>query len=152
METDAFLEAVRGDLLAALPEDESGSALAARISRALESSLRLRFLDALSQAAAELSEQLPSEHIELRLAGNDVHLVVAGMLGPESQEAGIGDEATARLTLRMPESLKTRVERASAREGVSTNSWLVQVVQRALEHSSRPRRPGGGRFTGFARS
>ena len=50
-----------------------------------------------------------------------------------------------RLTLRMPESLKERVESAAAREGISTNSWLVRTISQGLE-----RRPKfGNRITGY---
>ena len=51
------------------------------------------------------------------------------------------DEAfTARITLRLPESLKARLEAAATREGVSVNTWLVHM----LHHAAEPRRPSGG--------
>ena len=62
------------------------------------------------------------------------------------------DEAfSARITLRLPESLKVRIEAAAARDGASVNTWLVQALQRAVE----PRRssgPGRNRLTGYGRS
>ena len=64
------------------------------------------------------------------------------------------DEAfSARITLRLPESLKQRVESAAAREGASVNTWLVQAMQRAVE----PRRPSSmsgsrNRLTGYGRT
>jgi predicted HicB family RNase H-like nuclease len=64
------------------------------------------------------------------------------------------DEAyTARISLRLPESLKVRLEAAAAREGVSVNTWLVQAL---LRHAhAEPRPPAGGsrrRLTGYGRS
>jgi len=53
--------------------------------------------------------------------------------------------------LRLPESLKQRVESAAAREGASVNTWLVLALQRAVE----PRRSTSGsrnRLTGYGRS
>ena len=38
----------------------------------------------------------------------------------------------ARISLRLPESLKTSVERAAEREGISVNAWLVRAVAQAL--------------------
>ena len=64
------------------------------------------------------------------------------------------DEAfTARITLRLPESLKVRLEAAAAREGVSVNTWLVQVLVR-LSRPSRAHPSGGSRrrLTGYGRS
>ena len=58
------------------------------------------------------------------------------------------ESGTARLTLRMPERLKARVEEQAAREDVSTNAWLVRAVTRGLGH----RRKVGNRLTGFAQS
>jgi hypothetical protein len=152
METEAFLDAIQGDLQTVAAGDEASAALAGRIWRTLESSLRLRLLDALGQVAAELSEQLPSGHIEVRLSGRDVQLVYVRPEESNPAEDFSEDEGgTARLTLRMPDSLKSRVELASSREGLSTNSWLVRAVQRSLDRSDGPRRRGH-RFTGFAQS
>ena len=58
-----------------------------------------------------------------------------------------------RLTLRMPESLKTHVEQTAAAEGISVNAWLVRAVTAAVQ---RPKGPppsrGGKRITGFAQA
>ena len=54
------------------------------------------------------------------------------------------DGMTARITLRLPESLKGSVEAAAANEGVSVNTWLVRALQRSVS--------GGGGGGGFQRS
>jgi len=61
-------------------------------------------------------------------------------------------DGTARVTLRLPESVKARAEEAAGREGVSVNGWLVRAVTYALDAPSRPggSRPGR-RLTGYAR-
>lgn len=41
---------------------------------------------------------------------------------------------SARINLRMPDTLKSRVEAAALREGRSVNSWLVRAATVALEH------------------
>jgi hypothetical protein len=150
METAVYVEALRSDLEAAVAGDAAAEAIAERISRALEPSMQLRLLDVAGQAALELTEQLPAGHVEVRLAGRDVQLVY---IGDESAPAPHPEHegGTARLTLRMPETMKARVERAAAREGASTNAWLVRAVSRALD--ARPgKRATGRRLTGFAES
>lgn len=147
VDTTAFLEAIRADLHSLTEGDDEAGAAAERVGRTLESSLQLRLFDILGQAALELSEQMPSGHVEVRLAGRDVQLVLVPAEpiedSPPADEAG-----TARLTLRMPESLKTRVEQASGHEAISTNAWLVRTITRGLDGA--PRRRSGSRITGFA--
>src|SRR6478609_7481987 len=49
---------------------------------------------------------------------------------PAAEEVG-EDGSVARITLRIPESVKTRAEELAARSGHSLNTWLVQVVRAA---------------------
>ena len=151
MQIDGTIQALREDLarVAALG-DENTSRAAELLSVALESSLGRRIQDALAEAALELNDQLDSAHVELRVAGHDLQLVLVREDGSVPEQA---DEAfSARITLRLPESLKQRVESAAAREGASVNTWLVQALQRAVE----PRRPSSGgsrnRLTGYGRN
>ena len=150
METGSFLDAVEADLETSATGDAEATAEAVRLSRALRSSLQLRLFDAMGQAALELSEQMASGHVEVRLAGRDVELVYVAEEPMSTSSPLEDDEGTTRLTLRMPESLKSQVERAAGREGRSTNAWLVDAVKGALEHRSR--RAVGNRLTGFAQS
>jgi hypothetical protein len=127
--------------------DERSAQIARRLGDALGSNLRLKLLDLLSQVAVELSSKLPSGHVEVRLAGQEPELVFVEAPG---ESAGAGEELSARISLRLPVSLKTAVEKAAAREGVSTNAWLVRAIARAAE--SRPAHVGGKRLSGYARS
>ncbi len=146
MEITGYTEALRSDLSAVAESgDEQARAAAERLLRALEPSLRLRFLDALGEAAAELSAQLPEGRVELRLAGPEVTLAY---VSESTTGATVAEEDySARITLRLPDSLKARAEQAAAREGISMNTWLVRALARALEH-----RPRGHQLRGFARS
>ena len=128
--------------------DERSAQIAKRLGEALGSNLRLKLLDLLSQAAVELSSKLPSGHIEVRLAGQEPELVFVDAPG---EAAGMtGEELSARISLRLPESLKTAVERSADREGISTNAWLVRAIARATE--SRPVHVSGKRLSGYAQS
>ncbi len=52
------------------------------------------------------------------------------------QSTAIADEGASRINLRMPDSLKARVEAAALREGRSVNAWLVRAATAALEPSA----------------
>ncbi len=152
MQIDGYVQALREDLARiAAVGDESTARAAELLTVALESAVGRRLLEALSEAALELNNQLDGGRVEIRFAGTDPELVYVRdeEAAPAAEPA---DEAfTARITLRLPESLKTRLDAAASLNGVSVNTWLVQVLQRSLE----PRTPSGGsrrRLTGYGRS
>jgi HicB family len=150
MQIDGLIQALREDLVrVAALGDEQTSRAADLLSVAIEASLGRRIQDALAEAALELNDQLESAHVELRVAGRDLQLVLVREDGTAPEPA---DEAfSARITLRLPESLKQRVESAAAREGASVNTWLVQALQRAVE-SRRPSSGSRNRLTGYGRN
>ena len=154
MDLTPYLDAVRADLEAVSGSDEATVAVAERLVRALEPSLQLRLLEALGQAAQELNEQLPSGRIDVRLAGRDVHLAFAGEEVPaEAPSEEDDDGRTARITLRLPEGVKARVEQQANREGISTNAWLARAVGRGLDQQQQQqRRRVGSRIQGMAQS
>jgi hypothetical protein len=147
VETAPFLDAVEADLESVTAGDDQASMAAGRLAAVLRSSLQLRLFDALGQAALELSDQMGAGHVEVRLAGRDVELVYVSDQSVPDAALDADDGDTSRLTLRMPASLKSKVEAAAAREGRSTNAWLVGAVTKALDH--RGRRAVGSRLTGF---
>lgn len=150
MQIEGYVQAVRDDLVRVAAVGDASTARAAEVlAVALESSLGRRLQEALGEAALELSGQLDSGRVEVRIAGGDPELVLVRDDGAPAEPA---DEAfTARITLRLPESLKGRLEAAASREGVSVNTWLVQLLHQAAE----PRGHSGGsrrRLTGYGRS
>ena len=150
MQIDGLIQALREDLVrVAALGDETTSRAADLLAIAIEASLGRRIQDVLAQAALELNDQLESAHVEVRIAGHDLQLVLVREDGSGPEPA---DEAySARITLRLPESLKQRVESSAARDGASVNTWLVQALQRAVE-SHRPMSTGRNRLTGYGRS
>lgn len=148
MQLEPHVESVQNELasLAALG-DERTAAAAERLSRALGSTLGLRFLDLVGEAAVEISGQLPSGHVEVRMAGQNPSLVYVE--ASEDEPAPAGEELSARITLRLPGGLKGTLEVAAAREGVSVNTWILRALARAL--SGPPPRRHGNRMRGFAR-
>ena len=151
MQLDGYVEALRGDLVrVAAVGDESTARAAELLAVALESSFGRRLQEALAEAALELSPQLEDGRVEVRVVGGDPELVYVNEAMPVQAEPT--DEAsTARITLRLPETLKSRLEAAAATSGQSVNTWLVQALSRAVE----PRPTTGGhrrRLTGYGRT
>jgi hypothetical protein len=155
MQIDGYVQALREDLArVAAVGDESTARAAELLSVALESALGRRLLEALGEAALELNAQLEDGRVEVRFAGGDPELVLVRD-EPEAVVESADEAFTARITLRLPESLKARLDTAAAQHGVSVNTWLVQALQRHLE----PRPSAGGassgsrrRLTGYGRS
>ena len=150
MNLTIVLEGLQQDLQAVAElGDERSAQIASRLGEVLSSSLRLKLFDLFSQAALELSTKLPSGHVEVRLAGQEPELVFVDAPG-EAGGSMAGEELSARISLRLPESLKAAVEKAAANEGVSSNAWLVRAIARATE--SRPVHVSGKRLSGYAQS
>jgi hypothetical protein len=167
---------------------EDARALAERLTAPLESATRLALLEALSAAADEITRDLAPGSVDVRLRGRDPDFVVtpppADRSSEEAPESGLrsalagavevamgvrppappappeADEGggTSRITLRLPEHLKPRIDEAAGRMGLSVNAWLVRAVSAALEPDDQGRRPGQGggqqfgrRYTGWVR-
>jgi len=141
MDITPYVESLRRDLVAAAESggDDIRSA-AERLTMALDPSARLALMEALSHAAAEITAELPAGTVDVRLNGRELDFVVTAPMtpptppspprppGPEDVE---DDGNLARITLRIPESVKARAEEFAARQGQSLNTWLVNVVRMA---------------------
>jgi uncharacterized protein (DUF1778 family) len=150
MQTAPFVEALRREVAAAHASgDAATAAVVDRLAASLEASVHLWLLDAATQAADQLSAQLPEGHVEVRLAGRDPELLYVADPEPEPAAPGGADEYAARITLRLPESLKAQVERWAAADGVSVNTWLVRAIARG---AAPTRRTPGRRLTGYGTS
>src|SRR5207342_2049344 len=134
MQLDSHIHAIQQELAAtAALGDEATAEAARRMGDALAATLHLHLLDLLGEAALEIGGQIDTGRVEVRLAGRDPELVVIMDEASEAGQFGFGEEHSGRITLRLPESLKSGVEAAAAREGVSTNAWLVRTIARTLE-------------------
>ena len=150
MQLQRFVDALQADLTAVAElGDEATSEAAGRLVVTLQASVGLRLLDALSEAALELNDKLPTGHVEVRLAGQDPELVFVGD-EPEAVSS-VDDGHTARITLRLPDALKTTIEAAAAQEGVSVNTWIVRALSRSSTAATQASR-SGKRLTGYAKS
>lgn len=148
MDITPYVENLRQDLAAAAEAGgPEAKAAAERLGLALDPAVRLALMDALSQAAAEITSELPAGSIDVRLKGREPQFVVdvptmpmpaasptpptpPAPPGAEEQEVD-EDDSIARITLRIPESVKFKAEELAAKGGHSLNSWIVNVVRTA---------------------
>lgn len=143
-----YVDSLRRDLAAAA---EAASAdvrdAADRLSYAVEPSLRMVLLEALGVAAAEVTDQLADAVVDVRLRGRDPEMVVhehapppPGPPAPPAPPPPPGppdpDEGMARVSLRLPESIKVRVDEAAAAAGQSANAWIIRAVTQVLDETS----------------
>jgi len=162
MDLTPYLETLRADLTAAAaPAGPETVRAADLLGHALESSARLALLEALSDAAAEITTRLPDASVEVRLRGREADLVVnhstpAPPQPPAAPAPPLDGGDLSRLTLRMPEALKTHVEHLAAAENISVNAWLVRAVSTAAHQPAGPPPARGGRagkrVTGYFQS
>ena len=176
MDITPYVDSLRRDLTAAVEgASEEVRQAAERLGFALDPATRLALMEAISQAASEITAEMPSGGVDVRLDGRDLAFVVHAPApeppdppappappAPPEEEGGV-----VRITLRLPESVKTKAEDAAAQAGQSLNTWLVNVVRAAtrdgaidvdLDLSSIPfggtdpfggRRHGSRRMTGW---
>ena len=158
MDLQRYVDAVRHELsVAAAAGGPDAEALAERLTAPLESAIRLALLEALSEAAEQITRDLAPGSVEVRLRGRDPEFTVdanvpemtgAPAVSPESDDDG----GTWRVTLRLPEHLRPGVDAAARGDGLSVNAWLVRAVTAAL--GGGPRRPkgdAGKHFSGWVR-
>jgi hypothetical protein len=162
MDLSDYVDAVRASLTtAAAAGGEQAQETARLLADTMEPAVRLAVIDALSAMAAEVTAALEGSLVDIRLRGRDPEVVVVqtGEHHPEEppaedDEPDGDDGSVARISLRLPEHLKTRAEAAAAAAGLSLNAWLVRAVATGLRGpgGSAPTGRGVRRYTGFARS
>jgi hypothetical protein len=105
---EIHVDAIGRDLVATASAlgDESLVETLRRLVDASEPALRLRLIDVLSEAAVSLNGQLVQGHVEVRLAGRDPELVYVDDPEAPEEPPAPGDDLSARITLRLPETLK----------------------------------------------
>lgn len=122
----AELESTVGRQLEIAGGNEAVEEAASALMAALEPALREAAMTIAADAAAEISAQLPDGDVEVLLAAGNPELRYRA----HDRHAGTfaGEELQARLTLRLPESLKTDLEAAAGELGDSLNSYVVGAL------------------------
>lgn len=149
MNLNPYLQTVRdGVTSAAALADDHTRQVAEQLGTSVESATRLALIAALSDAASTISAELAPASVEVRMSGGDPEFAVSvprtdtepTILPPpsdaESSSEPVGldpdDEPVARISLRLPSSVKVKVDEVAAAEGISANAWLTRAVMDAL--------------------
>ncbi len=151
MKMSLVVDGLRSDVVAVGElGDETVAEVAERIADVLGRSVPGRILDVLSDAAAELTATLPEGRIDIRVAGDDVALTyVEDASGPAAVPASDGDAQSARITLRLGEGLKARLEEGAAADGVSVNTFIVRALERGTASNRGRGARVGNRLRGY---
>jgi hypothetical protein len=108
----------------------------------LRPTIRQTLMDITQMAAEEISGQLATQAVEIRLSDGEPELrVVDDERAAPDRPLSPGDlpDAEARITLRLPEQLKDLISNAAEEAGDSVNTFVVE----ALRASAGARRPSG---------
>ncbi len=151
MQLDPYLVPVHEHLLAtaALGDDRTHE-IADALATAAVPAVRLALLSAVSEVAAEVTAALldhpGSPAVTVRIDGDEVAVEVRTVANtsdvPQSRPADA--DASARISLRLTESLKADIDTAAERDRISVNTWLLRAADDAL-------RAGGGGQAGRGR-
>jgi hypothetical protein len=161
MQLDDHIGQVREQLQAAAAlGDDRTREIAAALATAIAPAVRLALLNALTEAADEISSALLDypgvPAVSVRLDGNEAVVEVHASVAAEELRREDTD-TNARISLRLSEALKAEIDAAAEREGISVNTWLVRAAGAALQPGAfgtwfgGPFGPGGpGRQRGSA--
>jgi hypothetical protein len=117
--------------------DPAVEAAARALREALGPASRQLALELVEQAAVEVDAQLPHHGVEVVLRGGEPTLEVRS--GEQERGRPADEEYGARITLRLPPSLKSAVEEAARVAGESVNSYVVGALSRS---TARPAQVG----------
>jgi hypothetical protein len=167
MNLDQYVDRLHQELMiAAQAGGDDARALAERLTAPLESAVRLTILAVLSSAASEITRELAPGSVDVRIRGLDPEFVVTPASQPEPHgeadneplgtsilpapavSGDVDERGTARMTLRLPEKLKLRIEEAAGREALPVNTWLVRTLATGLEPLGSGRRRRAGSSSG----
>jgi ribosomal protein L12E/L44/L45/RPP1/RPP2 len=99
-------------------------------------------MEVLSEAAAEITSAMRAGSVETRLHGRDIEFVVdhgapsSAAAAPPPTEDESDEGNLARITLRLPESIKVRAEELAAKGGHSLNTWIVNALRAATRENA----------------
>lgn len=159
MHLDPFVAAVTDQLTAtAALGDDRAREIAAVLTAAAAGSVRLALIRAVAatvddvnaallaaDAGAELTVSVHLDHDEpvIRL-----HQAPAGR-APEVVDAAADGEASARISLRLSQTLKAEIDAAASAASVSVNTWLVRAARAGLRPGDGPTTRSGHHIRGW---
>ena len=139
MHVQPVINSLRAALLTNSGISSTDPTIEAAVGHLVESlgpALRVAALDLAEQAAGEVRAQLPEHTVDIVLADGDPALRISeGKTGSTSRAAA--EDFDARITLRLPPSLKDLIEDAAGMTGESVNAWVVEALGKRARGSRR---------------
>ena len=114
--------------------DPDIAALGADLLEVLRPAIKQTLMEVVEMAAAEVSGQLPTSRVEVRIVDGEPELRVAIDESavpppPPPPEPGEPVDAEARITLRLPGYLKELIADAAEESGDSVNTYVVDALR-----------------------
>jgi hypothetical protein len=139
MHVQPVINSLRAALLNNSGISSSDPTIEAAVSQLVESlgpALRVAALDLAEQAAGEVRAQLPEHTVDIVLADGDPTLRISEGK-PTTSSRAADEDFDARITLRLPPSLKDLIEDAAGLTGESVNAWVVEALGKRARGSRR---------------
>lgn len=140
MQTSAILHNLESALesqMALAGSDPSLEAAGRAILSAMRPAIKEAALDLAGQAAEEVRAQISGHRVDLTIVDGEPTIRIT----PDEPTVSppVEEEFDARITLRLPPSVKEIIEQAATESGDSVNSWVVKALAGRVS-SSRPLR------------
>ena len=138
MQIRPVINAVEATLVSQATVASSDPAVEAAVNQlvaALAPALQVAAMEIAEQAAAEVRAQLPDHTVDVVLSEGDPALRIGDT--PRAAESRQAEELDARITLRLPPTLKQLIEDAAQTSGDSVNSWVVEALGKRASQRGR---------------
>lgn len=145
MHLEGLIEEIEGAVrsqVALAGNDPAVDSAANIVLASLRPALRQAAFSMAEQAALEISAQLPAHEVTVVLVDGEPSMRVTE--SQPAEPAADDEDLTARITLRLPPSVKSLVEEAAGGTGSSVNQWVVD----ALAKGARSKKGRGKTETG----
>lgn len=125
--------------------DERTQQIAATLATAADAAVRLALIEAASAVCEDVNTALaesahggPCPSVSVQVDGNSLRVALLEP-APEVAEDPRADDSdvSARISLRLSESLKADIEQAASQADLSVNSWLVRAAAAGIAAANR---------------
>lgn len=138
MQIRPVINAVEATLISQATVASSDPAVEAAVNQlvaALGPALHVAAMEIAEQAAAEVRAQLPEHTVDVVLTDGDPAVRIGE--APRLAEPRNVEDLDARITLRLPPTLKQLIENAAQTNGDSVNAWVIDALGKRANQKGR---------------
>lgn len=139
MQLEGLLNEIEGTVrsqIAIGSNDQAVETAAGLVMAALRPALNQAAFSLAEQAALEVSAQLSGQKVDVVIADGEPVLKVSESQSVDDSST-LEEDLSARITLRLPPSVKNLVEEAAGGSGSSVNTWVVEALSKGAKSRSR---------------